>query len=314
MFCKYVSGFFALACASSVVASIEFHKVSSDGSMDYTSIQAAIDAASDGDIVDVYPGFYQEALNTNGKAISIQGKIDQVTGYRPILIGPDTGDPIFLFHNGEEHTTKISFLTFVNGISKFGGAVSIWDSSPSFHDCFFEQCYGIWGGGAVYCKRSEAQFARCIFLENYCNSFGGAVYLERSPVRFLGCVFSDNYVHGFGGGIYVNHVGGPSMRPTLLSCFFVGNGAHNTAPDIKGGWNHQGFCAFSADHFDGDDDGVPDGLEDEMFNFDGNDEIDAHDLLAALTVFGGMGIYNPGDLDEDDDIDGDDFEIMLKGL
>lgn len=49
MFCKYVSGVLALACASGVAASSQFHKVSADGSMEYTSIQAAIDAASDGD-------------------------------------------------------------------------------------------------------------------------------------------------------------------------------------------------------------------------------------------------------------------------
>ena len=67
----------ALAC-SSVAASAEMITVCADG-CDYTSINAAIGAASDGDVIQLAAETYFEGeqIDTLGKAITLRGAIDR---------------------------------------------------------------------------------------------------------------------------------------------------------------------------------------------------------------------------------------------
>ena len=122
------SGFLALACASTLSAAVETHDVSFDGSMEYTSIQDAIDAASDGDIIYIHPGYYQEALNTNGKNVSLHGKVDEDEGNWPVLYGPGNGKSILTVANGETQEMEVSSLVFFGGFSGWGPAVNIFEA------------------------------------------------------------------------------------------------------------------------------------------------------------------------------------------
>jgi len=65
-----------LVCSPLVLIGVT-RTVSLDGTQQYTSIQTAIDASINGDIVEVYPGEYYEHLNPGGRSITIQSRYHQ---------------------------------------------------------------------------------------------------------------------------------------------------------------------------------------------------------------------------------------------
>ena len=54
-----ISVFCVLVCASGVVSAATWY-VDDDGGQDFTKIQAAVNAASDGDTIYVYAGYYNK--------------------------------------------------------------------------------------------------------------------------------------------------------------------------------------------------------------------------------------------------------------
>jgi len=73
--------------------------VDNEGDGDFTSIQAAVDAAASGDTVDVYSGTYFENVNIN-KSLQLIGK---ATEY---LTGSDTGKPE-IYGTGLDNTVSV---------------------------------------------------------------------------------------------------------------------------------------------------------------------------------------------------------------
>ncbi len=64
------------------IASAATYTVGSGGTYDYTSIQDAIDGASSGNTINVYAGTYAEAIDFDGKNLTVQS----VSGYGTTVI------------------------------------------------------------------------------------------------------------------------------------------------------------------------------------------------------------------------------------
>ena len=107
--------------------------VKTDGSGDYTSIQAAINASSNGDIVLVYAGTYTENIDFNGKNIVV-GSLYLTTGTASyisstIIDGNENGR-VIEFENGETSAAVLKGFTITNNVtSSFGGGVWIGNGS-----------------------------------------------------------------------------------------------------------------------------------------------------------------------------------------
>ena len=237
----------------------------------YSSIQAAIDAASDGETIWVCNGTYEENIDFLGKAITVRSMEGAETtvidaGYSGSVVtfasgeGPDSvlhdltirrgrgtdvsfdgvyGGGVFFDSSSPTITDCVIFDNEVRGGGAGGGGgIYCTGASPAFTDCVIEQngCY--WNGGGVHCRASDPTFTRCLFTRNTTSRKGGGIYSDPdSSPTITDCEFSRNYLNGAfadGGGIYFD----ASPSPTLDGCTFNHNTVSRASGDGDGGAIH----------------------------------------------------------------------------
>lgn len=177
---------------------------------DFPTIQAAIEAALDGDEIVVAPGVYNEAIDLLGKAIVLRSEAgpDLTT-----IDGAGLQVSVVRCVSGEGSNTLIRGFTIANG--RFGTLISVsnnwWvggglyvnQSSPTIEDCVFIGNRAGFGGGAYF--RDSASIVRdCVFHGNTANTDGGGAQFFGGAVSVEDCVFSlNNAAQGHGGGSHV---------------------------------------------------------------------------------------------------------------
>jgi parallel beta-helix repeat protein len=176
----------------------------------YATIQAAIDASEDGEVVVVLPGTYRESINFIGKAITVQstnpGDPDVVDA--TVIQGMDPGRPVVTFARGEAEASTLAGFTirFVSPYSGLelspccGGGIYVREASPTIRD---NRVVGH-EEGAVYLVESGAKLTNNRIIDNTSSEPGGAIVVNcytRSPV-ITGNLFENNSAP-FGGAIYI---------------------------------------------------------------------------------------------------------------
>jgi hypothetical protein len=141
----------------------------------FPSIQAAVVAAEDGDVVIVAPGTYVETINTLGKAITIRStdpaSPDVVAA--TVLDAGGQGTAVRIV-SGESYDTVLDGLTITGGNGSLGGGLEISLSDPIIRRCVITGNVAQQGGGA-YLYVSSVRFDRCTFEGNEAND-GGALH------------------------------------------------------------------------------------------------------------------------------------------
>jgi len=210
---------------------------------DFSTIQAGIDGAANGDIVIVRDGTYVENINFNGKAITLKSENGPGT---TIIDGNDVGS-VVTFVNGEAGGSVLDGLWLDSGypegvycnssaptilncrIQSNERGMFCFNSSPILENCLFQNNH-IYSnsplfpgsGGALYCENSSPTLTNCHFRGNVASQ-GGAIYCLNSAPKFQNCIIENNTVTP--GGIYY---GGGGMycensNPILANCIFDGN-------------------------------------------------------------------------------------------
>ncbi len=188
------------------------------------TIQAAIDAASDGDVIRVYPGVWSGSGNVD---LDFQGK--------KIVVRSDTLDPTdtsidcsgptaraVLFDNGETSASVFRGFTVRNGSEFIGAAVRCnAGTSPRIRDCVFESNTTPTGshGGAIAAVGGSPTVEDCIFEGNSAagNLGGGAASLiQGAQATFEDCTFDGNHA-GNGGTLYLRGGSGVEMIRCAIS-------------------------------------------------------------------------------------------------
>jgi len=107
-----------------------------DNGADYTSIQAAINAANNGNKILVSPGTYVENIDFNGKAITLRSASGDPAD---TIIDAGGSGSVVTCDSGETSTTVLDGFTITNGSASYGGGMYNESSSPTVSNCI------LWG-------------------------------------------------------------------------------------------------------------------------------------------------------------------------
>jgi predicted outer membrane repeat protein len=221
----------ASVCAADTIT------VNLDGSGDYTSIQAAIEAAIDSDEVVVADGTYTGDGNRDidflGKAITVRSENGPDTCIIDCQGSEEEPHRAFIFQNAEDPNSILDGFTVTNGVS----AVFCRKSSPVFRNCVFNNNIAYYsGGGAIHNIKGSPIIDTCSFIQNSSLYFsawpgmGGAICNDAGFPCIRNCVFLNNYSQNFGGAIFSGSVSIGDIAEfnfdkmlVLDNCSFSGN-------------------------------------------------------------------------------------------
>jgi hypothetical protein len=219
----------------------------------YLTIQDAINASTNGDIVIISPGTYTGAGNRDidfgGKAITVKS----TDGPETCIIDVYAKGSLhrgFYFHNNESSSSVLWGVTItsgrVSGDPAKGGGIYCSGSSPKIENCIFNNnsAYGTNGpsescvnggdayGGAIYCDQSNAIIINCTIAWNSARGGNGG-----SPKNFP-CLPSGGTAYG--GGIYCE----TNCNTVISNCIIREN-------DAIGGQNRYGWGSVAGDGYGG---------------------------------------------------------------
>jgi outer membrane protein assembly factor BamB len=205
-----------------VIANARIISVDNDGPAEFTTIQAAVDQAEDGDTVEIRPGTYTGAGNwdieVRGKAITIRS-IDPNDPCAVDATVIDCNDPQKIPHRafyliGQTPEIILAGLTITDGQGELnGGGVKclgfvtlyrchILDCSASRGGGAF--CSGLWEDESVDCPSggdgAVVRILECRIETNRAHD-GGGVYASSDHVLVRGCELTRNRADNNGGGI-----------------------------------------------------------------------------------------------------------------
>ena len=162
---------------------------------DHATIQAAVAAATDGDVILIQPGTYSECVDLGGLDLTLEGE----EGADLTVLDGEAGCEAALRAEAGE-TLSVIGLTVTHG---GGVAVDLMNATAAFRDSVVRDAGGggLHGGG-VRIVGGSAAFEGCAF-EGNAASLGGALYLsDGADVVVPGSSFEGNQASDRGGAIW----------------------------------------------------------------------------------------------------------------
>ena len=202
-----------------------------DGTGDAPTIQAGIDSASAGDVVEIGCGDYFEW--------DISVKPD-------IVLRSESGSPECVIIDAEQQghvllceahgTTLVEGLTLIHGVAfcpfpecvlNNGGGLFCSLGDVIVHDCVFRDNEAAGSGGGMFCGTSSeggvlgpssAIVTDCLFVDNHAAGGGGFAAGLMGTVELTGCIMVGNTANAHGGGVLASQ-----GTLTMTGCTLYGN-------------------------------------------------------------------------------------------
>lgn len=198
---------------------------------EYGTVQQAIDAALDGDLVLVAPGTYLENVDYLGKNISVRSDGDGDPGTYDLapditVLDGNQSRSVVTFESEEGIWATLNGFTITNGRSRpemkyeGGGITCVNSSAPVVSQNIIRNNYSHYHGGGVSCssKSHPTLYGNQIF--NNKAAYGGGVSCTDSSTAVINhndiydnAAFYDNtkWESGAGGGIYCDYPAYPTI-------------------------------------------------------------------------------------------------------
>ena len=243
------------------LASADILTVSAHGGQ-YSTIGDAVEAAEDGDVIEVEQGTYTERVDFAGKEITIAAvagpSLTTIEAATDVAVKFENGEGPGAVLEGFTVTSDGTYAITMRGASptirdcrvtgyeayavdmQFGGSpvfegctfedtdeyfiVYIYDASPTFSDCTFRDNSATYGGGLYIDAESDVVVERCQFIDNVAGAMGGAIHAQYSQVSISDCIFEGN----------VAFYGTVSLTSTLVAASLVRNEFCGNTADFGG--------------------------------------------------------------------------------
>ena len=171
------------------------HTVKKDGTGDYTTIQAALNASSVNDTITVYPGTFKENIIIS-KGVVLRSS----EGYRStILDGGGNGKTVKIIETTNLEGLQVIGFTIQNGFAEYTGStdrgggmeISSADKTVIISDCYFTNNRSDKGGAHIKIDGDNVFINRSIFV----NGLGGTPIFSdngRKSGYFTNCLIDAN--------------------------------------------------------------------------------------------------------------------------
>ena len=185
---------------------------------DHATVQAAIDAAAEGDEIHVAPGLWVGSIDLDGKGVRLLG----LGGAAETTI-QGTGGSVVSLISGEGPGTIVEGFTITGAEGLLDSGALVSGSSPVIRDCIFtgNVNYSL-GGGLHATQNAEPLVERCMFLYNSSERGGGLAGSQGAIPVVVDCVITANIANGVigeGGGFYF----GSNSDGVLVNCLVYDN-------------------------------------------------------------------------------------------
>lgn len=180
----------------------------------FSTIQAAINASVNGDVIVVAPGTYAEAITFGGKRVHLRSS----DGAAATTINAQSlGNAVVRFENAENNQAIIEGFTLRGGTGKPGAVTR---------------------GGGIFISAATPIIRSCIIRNNTAGQ-GGGIYVTDAPsgVQIQNTIIAVNSAN-FGGGLYC-----VISNPSVKNCTIVSNSAGEALVGTQGGGWYNGSFA-----------------------------------------------------------------------
>lgn len=170
--------------------------VDDDGKADFENIQAAINAASDGDEIIVSDGQYFENITFLGKEITVRS-IDPPNSLNTTIIdGGGTSNTVVVFTTEGSKSVLDGFTITGGNTPLSGGGILIGSGSPTIKNCLIKNNQSLGKGGGIQCSAGSPLFIDCLIENNHSQESGGGVNLNSGAPSFINCTIKSNTPNG----------------------------------------------------------------------------------------------------------------------
>ena len=210
---------------------------------DHSTIQAAVDAAEEGDLIKVAAGVYTDlharprADVDNTGVVSQVVYLDKSVTIRGGYTAPGFADPpvpaqqqTILDAKGQGRVLYVTgaITSTVDGLILKGGHTARIVGEPYFEDD---------NGGGVYVITAALTLANGQVIENYAVESGGGIFMRSSNTRLLNAVIADNDVFDWGHGCGLAAIGNVTVEDSTIR--------QNCADEGGGAWVDTGVHIFN---------------------------------------------------------------------